>query len=1191
MFLKALTLKGFKSFAEKTDLGFEPGVTVVVGPNGSGKSNLVDAIAWVLGAQGARALRGAKMDDVIFAGTTKKPALGRAEVSLTIDNADGTLPIEFTEVTITRTLFRSGESEYRLNDVPCRLLDIQEMLSDSRIGRTQHVIVGQGQLDSVLNARPEDRRAIIEEAAGVLKYRKRREKAQRRLESTEGNLTRLGDLVREVRRQLTPLQKQADAAKRHDGVRDELTSIRLFLTGQEIKGLQATLERVAKEKIEHNESEKKLLAELSELDMAVLEAEAALMKVGDSDVAAWLARAERLVARTGATKSMLGERKRSIISQLDSSADDSVIESLLAEKAELDSTIAELTNSQNVLLPTLASLRSDLEKFNLRFEQFQKDAPSEDIVRDYEVIVKEQKIHEDNLAVLRDRLDTDIARLATIRQRISTLTQDNEDANEVLAVEGESLAEMNCKKEILATNLEGLHEVIEETQQEYKNLQSKSAKSKAHYEVLLDVFNSSSNKAGIEHVRSISGVLGTLAENITIDASYVDAVSSVFDELASAIVVDDAHNAKQVAESLSEQEIKARLFVLGTYNSHVAPIIPDGTIALSSFITSQDSAIQRAITHVFANVVLVNGDWKSACDIAIAHPELIVVTPSGDRFGGSRPWCLGKTSSRTVTAQSVEAAGRDADNNARSLEDCNARLEGLQAKRNQELEQDRIMVARINEVNSRKSIAEQTYSATSSGITARTNEAQMLELEIAELQKLISDEDDAIEALRSKSVLMREQKDNVQAHRQEYEARDKEQRLTKSTLENEIRRLEIEQERIQTRLNDAGSRLTGVNIRLAKDPEQEKAAIARRESHMEMIAQIDDLLRRTSLVEENSVHARDILSKERQKQTDQAHESTTKLETLRVSRRQAEKSLVQVRAALQKGDVTQAESKTRLVGTIEALRANFDCEPEVALNAQMPEVDEGVTLTSRARDLERELKIMGPINPLAIQEYDELNERHVFLNQQLDDVKASRKELHKVIKTIDVEIVTVFEKAFEDVQKHFSDLFSTLFAGGAGRLTLTDPNDMLNTGIEMEARPSGKNVRRLSLLSGGERSLTALAFLFAVFRSRPSPFYVMDEVEAALDEPNLMRFLDLVAEFRHDAQLLIVSHQKKTMEAADELYGVSMAPGGSSRAIKQRIEKPVKVEEDSTGETVIDLVALEDSELQSNDETVLESSI
>ena len=538
MFLKALTLKGFKSFAEKTDLTFEPGVTVVVGPNGSGKSNLVDAIAWVLGAQGARALRGAKMDDVIFAGTTKKPALGRAEVSLTIDNADGTLPIEFTEVTITRTLFRSGESEYRLNDVPCRLLDIQELLSDSRIGRTQHVIVGQGQLDSVLNARPEDRRAIIEEAAGVLKYRKRREKAQRRLESTEGNLTRLGDLVREVRRQLTPLQKQADAAKRHDGVRDELNAIRLFLTGKEIKGLQATQTRIENERIELLEKEKSVLSRLSELDISVLEAEAALMKVGDSDVAQWLSRAEKLVSRTGATKSMLAERKRSILLQLDSSADDSVIESLLSEKAELENAIAELENSSQVLEPTLNSLHVEFADFEKEFEQFEKTAPSQDIAKDYENLLKEKKIHEDNLAVLRDRLDADIARLASIRQRIEILSRDNEDANDVVAAESKSLDEMVEKHTILISNVKGLKELVASKQIEKSKIQDKASKAKAHYEVMLEAFESDADNAGIEQVRTSPGVLGTLVENISIDEKYIDAVSVILEEMASSIVVD-----------------------------------------------------------------------------------------------------------------------------------------------------------------------------------------------------------------------------------------------------------------------------------------------------------------------------------------------------------------------------------------------------------------------------------------------------------------------------------------------------------------------------------------------------------------------------------------------------------------------------------------------------------------------------
>jgi len=1192
MFLKALTLKGFKSFAEKTDLTFEPGVTVVVGPNGSGKSNLVDAIAWVLGAQGARALRGAKMDDVIFAGTTKKPALGRAEVSLTIDNADGTLPIEFTEVTITRTLFRSGESEYRLNDVPCRLLDIQELLSDSRIGRTQHVIVGQGQLDSVLNARPEDRRAIIEEAAGVLKYRKRREKAQRRLESTEGNLTRLGDLVREVRRQLTPLQKQADAAKRHDGVRDELNAIRLFLTGKEIKGLQATQTRIENERIELLEKEKSVLSRLSELDISVLEAEAALMKVGDSDVAQWLSRAEKLVSRTGATKSMLAERKRSILLQLDSSADDSVIESLLSEKAELENAIAELENSSQVLEPTLNSLHVEFADFEKEFEQFEKTAPSQDIAKDYENLLKEKKIHEDNLAVLRDRLDADIARLASIRQRIEILSRDNEDANDVVAAESKSLDEMVEKHTILISNVKGLKELVASKQIEKSKIQDKASKAKAHYEVMLEAFESDADNAGIEQVRTSPGVLGTLVENISIDEKYIDAVSVILEEMASSIVVDGNQNAKEVLAKLSANDLKANLFVVGEHglNDEVS-VIPEGAKPISELIRCTDEKLSETLRRVLRNVVVVNGDWKSACDISISHPELIVISSNGDRFSSNSAWSLGKTSKRTITAESVEDAGRQADNYARLFEEISQELDSAVSQKEAIENQEREIQNNINEINSRFAIAQQTQSATQSGIQARNSEASKLETQISELKMLVESEQQSVEDLRASSIEMADMASNEEAAREVYENKKRELLDSKLRLQNEIRRLEIDQERIHTRLKDSKARMESVLIRLAKDPEQEKIAIERRAAHLALLENIDNLTQRTIKLEENAVRAQEVLSQERQRQTQRAQESTSILEGLRVDRRNRETELTQIRGSLQKGEITEAETKTRLLATIESLRANFDCEPQVAIDAPEPELIEGTTFSARARELERDLKLMGPINPLAVQEYDELNERHVFLNQQLDDVKASRKELHKVIKTIDTEIVTVFEKAFEDVQKHFTDLFSTLFAGGAGRLTLTDPTDMLNTGIEMEARPSGKNVRRLSLLSGGERSLTALAFLFAVFRSRPSPFYVMDEVEAALDEPNLMRFLDLVAEFRHDAQLLIVSHQKKTMEAADELYGVTMAPGGSSRAIKQRIEKPVSQPAVQSGENVIDLVSMEEDQMSDTDEKVMESSI
>src|SRR3954469_12816393 len=372
VFLKSLTMKGFKSFADKTTIELEPGVTVVIGPNGSGKSNVVDAVAWVLGAQGARALRGAKMDDVIFAGTANRPALGRAEVSLTIDNTSGVLPIDFTEVTITRRLFRTGDSEYMINGAPCRLLDIQELLSDTGIGRQQHVIVGQGQLDAVLNARPEDRRAIIEEAAGILKFRKRREKAQRRLEATEGNLLRLTDLLREVRRQLRPLERQADAARRHDGIVDELRSITLHLAGREIDRLQTREQRRAESRGELAREEQDFRVRLRTLDDSVIAAERALAVPGGDDVADLLARTEALRERSRGLTNLVAERRRGLERELAAVADEGVVETLVAEAARARAQLVDVDSE----LETLAPMQRDAESAEARAAELRAEHES-----------------------------------------------------------------------------------------------------------------------------------------------------------------------------------------------------------------------------------------------------------------------------------------------------------------------------------------------------------------------------------------------------------------------------------------------------------------------------------------------------------------------------------------------------------------------------------------------------------------------------------------------------------------------------------------------------------------------------------------------------------------------------------------------------------------------------------------------
>jgi chromosome segregation protein len=363
VFLKSLTLKGFKSFADATTLTLEPGVTVVVGPNGSGKSNVVDAVAWVLGAQAPKAVRSQKMDDVIFAGTEKRPALGRAEVSLTLDNSAGLLPIEFTEVTLTRTLFRSGESEYAINGAACRLLDVQDLLSDAGVGRQQHVIVSQGQIDAVLNARPEDRRGIIEEAAGVLKYRKRKEKAERRLDATEANLLRLQDLLREVRRQLRPLERQAEAARRHEVLVKELTELRVFVSGREITALRRKLESIATDRIEASRSEGELKATLARLDTEIMSFEAQLSARGASDISDRLVQVEQLRERARGLTAVLAERKRSLERDHGQLLDAGVVANLEADAARFRTELDDVETVRQTLAPEAESLTADEEAF------------------------------------------------------------------------------------------------------------------------------------------------------------------------------------------------------------------------------------------------------------------------------------------------------------------------------------------------------------------------------------------------------------------------------------------------------------------------------------------------------------------------------------------------------------------------------------------------------------------------------------------------------------------------------------------------------------------------------------------------------------------------------------------------------------------------------------------------------------
>ena len=955
MFLKSLTLKGFKSFADTTVMELEPGVTVVVGPNGSGKSNVVDAIAWVLGAQAPSSVRSQKMDDVIFAGTSKRPALGRAEVVLTIDNSAGLLPIEFSEVSVSRTLFRSGESEYAINGINCRLLDVQDLLSDAGVGRQQHVIVSQGQIDAVLNARPEDRRAIIEEASGVLKHRKRKEKAERRLEGTEANLLRAQDLLREVRRQLRPLERQADAARRHGAVAAEMRNLQLYIAGREIAALRSRLENSAVSKVEGEANEKTLRARLSSLDTAVMADEAELTARGESGVSDDLVRVEQLLGRARGQIAVLAERRRSVERDRGQLADSGVIASLEADAA---------------------TAREELDRVSAALSELSK---------------QEVELARDEAALIADQAQDAESAQQAVRDAESALDAATATYAKAIAASAGDNARVETLRASVAANASSLSELANTT-----------------------------------------GALGALSDLIEIDAEWQSAIHAGLADALNAMVMTDNLSAREALSKLQKSDAMGAVLSLGDWTSKIAPVAVQGASSLRSYVRAKAGASANAVNSLLdallARVVFVDL-FERGIDIVLERPDVVVVTSKGDRLA---------TTSLRVGPNAVTAAalGR----------------------------------------------AEARAIASAKALTEAESTLNLRRVEVASVRERLA-------GVRSTQVDIDSRATSVVARRREFDAKAAGLRERKGLVD---------------------ARLAEIESRLQADQGARSSASEQR-SRVEAV--LGAVVRLSSIVEGHvrTLEAQQIeLQELRRRQSSEVREISHRLDEARRERSEIEKQLEGQRERNRRVELEESEVKVRLEGAIETLRRDLEVEPQRAIDTPLPELPEGTNPLARQRELERELRLMGPINPLALEEFTELQLRNTFLEEQLEDVKNSRRELMKVIKQVDQEIQSNFAAAYADVRDNFTKLFAMLFPGGTGRLTLTNPDDLLNTGIEVEAKPSGKNVKKLSLLSGGERSLTALAYLFAVFRSRPSPFYVMDEVEAGLDDVNLHRFLALV---------------------------------------------------------------------------------
>ena len=1161
MFLKSLTLKGFKSFADHTTLELEPGITVVVGPNGSGKSNIVDAVAWVLGAQGPRTVRSTKMEDVIFAGTPKRAALGRAEVSLTIDNSAGLLPIEFSEVTITRILFRSGDSEYAINGVPCRLLDIQELLSDTGVGRQQHVIVSQGQLDAVLNARPEDRRLIIEEAAGVLKFRRRKERAERRLESTEASLLRLQDLLREVRRQLRPLERQADAARRHDGLVAELQAVRRHLAGRELASIEARLAAGTQSRRDLAASDAQLRSALATLDADVAVAESRLSGLRDqaqtTDLAEALSRAEAARARAKGLGALLAERARSVERARAAAVDLGVVASLEAEATRLSSELSAVESEAADLVPQADELREAEGALAVESQAFEHQwAGGGRVERSGGAAEIRGELSAGRSGIERSRgevrrsesrveaLAARVARLAGERARLG-------DQLEQAAVTEAATVERLAAAEGVRAAAEA---AVEQAEAAWQAADRDDHRWAARVETLSQALDEARARAGAERLAEISGVVGTLLDLVEVDEGWEPAFEAAAGESVAAIVTDGVATARASLARL--HELAAAGAVLALPDAAVADALPSfaappGTQLVRHHVRSRLPAVGRLLDRLLANAVAVDGDWVEALDLSLARADAVVVTRGGDRFA-STAWRTGAAGSG-ATGAALEEARHAAGavtavcrETAAALDRARAALSvarRAEAEQSTQLDGTRAAIRGARQSLERATVehgeahAEHEAQQHQRGeLIARLerDEQRIVELEglLPELEAAAAEEARSALAERAARSRLAERVAAVAALRRDFE----------------VRAAGLEERR-----GMLSARQFEVEDRLRRHVSERSEAASRREALDAVAVATDRLAGFVGARAEQLDGVVDVLRVARRQETEQTRAASERVDQLRRQRSTAERQLTELRERQSRVELDETEAKLRLETLVESIRRDLDCEPDATRGVGCPPLPPGTSAASRVRELERELRLLGPINPLALEEFEALQERNTFLEAQLEDVRAGRRELAKVIRAIDAEIVEVFRAAFADVSDNFEKLFATLFPGGQGRLRLTDPDHLLATGIEVEARPSGKNVRRLSLLSGGERSLTALAYLFAVFRSRPSPFYLMDEVEAALDDVNLHRFLDLVHEFREEAQLLIVSHQKRTMEAADCLYGVTMQPGGSSRVVSERV--------------------------------------
>jgi chromosome segregation protein len=1107
MFLRSITIRGFKSFADKTVLEFVPGTSVIVGPNGSGKSNLVDAISWALGEQGPRALRGGQMADVIFAGTPSRPALGMAEVKLVIDNTAGMIPVPMTEIEISRTIFRSGESEYRIGGQVVRLLDVQELLAESGIGRALHTVVGQGQLEEVLLARPEDRRRYIEEAAGIAKHRKRKERAERKLAGLDHDLVRLTDVLAELKRQLKPLAQQAEMAKKHETLTARADELARKLSAARLRALVLERER-------RSDGWDRGLAERAEARSALDALDADVLSAADAraTAAAALHGAER---RARATTVDRDEADRRFRAALEAEAEArELVTGAAAAAARLASVAGELERVDAQLtaaVQDLAARERELDEAEAAFqaadqqrrdaEEARRHAGEAAAARRGEFQLLERSVADATQE--RARL---LSQLEQVRQRIADIDAERTAlGSDIERLDGQT-APLEAKRSQLDAERRAAVERVEELDEARRRMQARKDLLDARR---ADIAETPGSRFLGRHRGAAAGLLKDLVQ---VDAGLERALVAALGSLADAVVYEDG--ARALADAPEGDGA-----ILAISSGGPVPSGLTGERSLLSAVRAEPAA--RGIVATVLRDVYLAGSLEEAVAKQREHPRVSFVTVDGVLIG-----------------QAVIHTARETDGRLREIE---AELQVLAHDLSANEQQRRPRAERIIQIADEVAFLREQIEAADAEITAAA-------------ERLSASEHDLVAAGREEAMLssgVEALDERLRAWRDRITAIGPEPAAELPALPPIARPPITARVAVETARHARGQldqRLTA--LRREHDDLASRDAVAAREA-------VEGAEAARSAAEAG-LGAADGAAHEAAEARDTAaaaeREAAEREAAVNKAWRDASTRLERLREAYEDDDRARGDIERRIEEATRMLREGFGADPDEVI-ATLAD-DDSVESLGKAQELvQRRLALLGRVNLLATGEFEVVQERYDLMHRELDDVRRARRDLLELVAQIDRDITEAFTAAFHDVAVQFERLIAELFPGGEGRLILTDPADPLASGIEIEASPGRKRVKRISLLSGGERSLTALAFLFAIFTARPSPFYLMDEVEPALDDVNLHRFLKLIDGFAADSQVLIVTHQKRTMEIAGMMYGISLNADGTTKVVAQLLDQ------------------------------------